>query len=126
MPKWLASPARQLAALVVSVIVLFAIVLYITGALTRGATAKVEAKLSGNQVGAAQASGRDAVNTMASNAASEAAIDTITMENDRAIRSAPGAGAPVDPALRDTGLASLCRRAAYSRDQRCLQFTPAR
>jgi len=119
------NPARWIAGFVMAVIVAFGVVLYITGALTRGASAKVEAKLSGNQVGAAQASGRDAVNTVASAASSEAAIDAITLENDRAIRAAPGAGAPVDPHLRDAGLAGLCRRAAYSRDQRCLQFTPA-
>ncbi len=126
MRDWFANPARLLASAMIAVICLFGVVLYITGALTRGATAEAEAKLSASQVGAAQASGRDAVNTVASAAASEAAIDAITLENDRAIRSAPGAAAPVDPALSAAAMRGLCRRAAYSRDPRCVLYPPAR
>lgn len=84
-------------------------------------TAKTEAKLSGNQTGAAFESGKDAVDTLGKSAARDAATDTITRENDRAIRNAPGAAAPVDPAARDAGLRSLCRRAAYRGKPECLQ-----
>lgn len=118
--------------LILTGLALFAAAVLILGglalrhALVGGAVAKVEARLSGQQVGAAQASGGDAVNTVASVAASEAAGDALTLENDRAIRTAPGAAAPVDPALARAGMRGLCRRAAYSGDQRCLQFTPAR
>jgi hypothetical protein len=85
------------------------------------ATARTEARLQTNQTGAAMASGADAVETLGQTAAAEAAADTITRENDRAIRNAPGAGAPVDPAADAAGRASLCRRAAYRGRPECLQ-----
>jgi hypothetical protein len=89
-------------------------------------TAKTEAKLSANQAGAALASGKDAVDTLGKTAAAEANTDTITEENERAIRQAPGADAPVDPAVHDAGLRSLCRRAAYRGKPECVQFAPAK
>lgn len=89
-------------------------------------TAKTEAKLGANQTGAAIASGADAVATLGQSARAEAATDSITRENDRAIREAPGADAPVDPALRDAGLRSLCRRAANRGKPECLQLAPAK
>jgi len=93
--------------------------------ITGGSVAKAEVRLAGSQADAASASAAEAIATIAAGAASEAAIDAITLENDRAIRNAPGASAPVDPGVAAAGLAGLCRRAAYLRDQRCLQFTPA-
>ena len=45
---------------------------------------------------------------------------------EKEIRNAKGADAPVDPAVRDAGLASLCRRAAYRSSERCLRFTSSR
>lgn len=71
-----------------------------------------------------QARASTAANALVSEAESEAAIEAITLENDRVIRSAPGVAAPVDPTVDDAGLRSLCRRLAYLGDQRCLQFTP--
>jgi hypothetical protein len=85
-------------------------------------TAKVETRLATGQAGAAIASGQDAANTVGNRMDTDAATDTITRENDNAIRNAPGASAPVDPALRDAALRGLCRRAAYRGDARCLQY----
>lgn len=84
-----------------------------------------EARLATKQGEAALDSGRDAVESLGASQAKETAIDEITQENDRAIRSAPGADAPVDARVRDAGLAGLCKRAVYLRDPRCLQFTPS-
>ncbi len=94
--------------------------------LMSSARAKAEARLNAGQLGAAIESGSDAVTTLSTRAAADAAGDALTLENDRAIHAASGANAPVDPALRAAGLAGLCRRAAYSHHPRCLQFTPAR
>lgn len=102
------------------------VVVALASALLSGSRAKVEARLNGNRADAAIGSGEDAVRTVGNQAAAETATDAITRENDHAIRSAPGADAPVDPAASDAGLRGLCRRAAYRRDPRCLQFTPAR
>jgi hypothetical protein len=83
-------------------------------------TAKTKARLSTNQTEAALESGADAVETVGAVGAGAVHIDVITRENERAIREAPGADAPVDPAVHAAGLASLCRRAAYRERPECL------
>lgn len=87
--------------------------------------ASTAARLSENQKGAALDSGRDAVGAVGAVMGNEAAIDRTTRENEDAIRNAAGARDPVNPAVRDAGLASLCRRASYKCSQQCVQFTPA-
>lgn len=87
--------------------------------------ASTAARLSENQKGAALDSGRDAVGSVGAVMGNEAAIDRITRENENAIRNAAGAGDAVNPAVRDAGLASLCRRASYKCSEQCVQFTPA-
>lgn len=88
-----------------------------------GAAAKTEAKLNRNQTGAALASGADAVETLGRTQSVEVQVDVITRENDRAINTAPGAAATVDPAAHSAGLASVCRRAANRGKPECLQPT---
>ncbi|TCP36559.1 hypothetical protein [Sphingomonas sp. BK235] len=48
-----------------------------------------------------------------------AEADTATLENDRVIRSTPGAAATVPAAVTAAGLRAQCMRQAYSRDPRC-------
>jgi len=84
-------------------------------------TAKVETRLANGQAGAALASGQDSANAIGNRMDADAGEDATTRENDHAIRTAPGAGAPVDPALRDAALRGLCRRAAYRNDPKCVQ-----
>lgn len=85
------------------------------------ARAKTETRLATGQAGAALESGADAAQTVGTVSAGEAAADTITRENESAIRNAPGADAPVDPAAHAAGLRSLCRRAANRGKPECLQ-----
>jgi hypothetical protein len=99
---------------------------WIVTSLIGGKVAKVEAKLGQAQTEAALESGADAVASVGQTQVNDAATDTITRENDRAIRQAPGADAPVDPAARNAGLRSVCRRAAYRQRPECLQHAPAR
>lgn len=47
-------------------------------------------------------------------------IDATTKENDRAIRSTPGADAPVPAAVNDAGMRALCVRASYRDQPRCI------
>ena len=47
-------------------------------------------------------------------------IDAVTKENDRAIRSTPGADAPVPAAVNDAGMRALCVRASYRDKPRCV------
>lgn len=112
--------ARNLVRILIAVAVLIA-VWWLVASLTSGKSAKVEARLGANQVEAATESGADAVETIGKQMAAEGTHDTITRENDDAIRNAEGADAPVAPAVRDAGRRSLCRRAAYRGDSKCLQ-----
>ena len=89
-------------------------------------TAKVGTKLATGQAGASLKSGADAVDTAGNVQGNEIAADAITRENDDAIHKAEGAGAPVAASVRNAGLASLCRRAAYRGDPKCVQQPPAR
>lgn len=85
-----------------------------------------KARLSAVQAKAAAQSARDAIEATGAVSARSGASDALTRENENAIRAAPGAAAPVDPALRDAGLLGLCRRAAYRGDPKCVRFTAAR
>ena len=89
-------------------------------------TAQTETRLAAGQAGAALASGQDAANMIGNRMDADAGTDTVTRENAHAIRNAPGAGAPVDPVLRDVALRGLCRRAAYRHDPKCLQHADSR
>ncbi|CAN5702539.1 hypothetical protein BH11PSE6_BH11PSE6_00090 [soil metagenome] len=112
-------------------IVIIAVILIVVGLLflrscETARTAKTQAKVSEGQAGASLASGADAVDTAGNVQGNEIAADTITRENDNAIHNAEGASAPVAAPVRDAGLASLCRRAAYRGDPKCVQQPPAR
>jgi hypothetical protein len=89
-------------------------------------TAKTETRLATGQASASLASGTDAVDTAGNVQANAIAADLVTKENQDAIRNAEGSTAPVATPVRDAGLASLCRRAAYRGDPKCVQFAPAR
>lgn len=114
-PKWLI--------LVIGVVLALVLAWTIYGSLT--AKPKAEARLGKNQTEAATASGRDAVEAVGKQAAGEAAVDGVTKENERDIRSAKGADADVGGDVRDAGLRSLCRRASYRNHPRCVQHAPA-
>lgn len=124
MPEWLSKTAARIiaAALVITLIAgIFAV-----RSCQSARTAQTREKLATGQAGAAIESGADSVNTIGNRMDADAATDTLTRTNDDAIRNAQGADAPVDPALRDAGLASLCRRAAYRGQPKCLQYTDPR
>jgi hypothetical protein len=85
-----------------------------------------EARVSEEQAEAGSNSAADAIGAVEAVSGRNTATDDLTRENADAIHNAPGAAAPVDPAVRDAGLSGLCRRAAYRDSPDCLQFTPAR
>jgi len=107
---------RWIAIAVVAVLLLIAL-----SSIRSCTTAKTETKLAKSQAGAAIESGTDAVETVGNRAQSDATTDAITSENDNAIRNAEGANAPVAAGARDAGFASLCRRAVYRSDPKCVQ-----
>lgn len=84
-----------------------------------------EARVERSQAGAAQDSAKDAVATVRASGEAERRSEELTRTNEQEIRNAKGADAVVDPAVRDAGFASLCRRSAYSDSERCRVFKPA-
>jgi hypothetical protein len=89
-------------------------------------TARAETELAIGQADAAVQSGADAANTVGNRMSADAAIDTMTQENRDAITKADGASAPVAAPVRNAGLRSLCGRAAYSGNPRCVQHADPR
>lgn len=85
---------------------------------------EAESRLQSGQLGAAQNSAADAVNTVAADARRTADSEALTRANEREIRNAPGANVAVNPAAHDAGLHALCQRAAYRDTERCRVLNP--
>ena len=85
--------------------------------------AAAEKRVEQAQTSATVESARDAIATQGAVGETQAAGEELTRTNEKDIRNAKGADAAVDPAVRDAGLASLCRRAAYRASERCLRLT---
>jgi flagellar biosynthesis/type III secretory pathway M-ring protein FliF/YscJ len=69
-------------------------------------------------------SAADAINTQGAASVREQNSEELTRSNEKEIRNADGANNAVNPAVRDAGLRSLCRRAAYRDSPRCLVLEP--
>lgn len=87
-------------------------------------TAGVQKKVDQGQMGAFTNSATDAINTQAAANQRENEARELSRQNERDIRNAQGANAPVDPALRDASLRAWCRHAAYRDSERCRVFQP--
>lgn len=82
---------------------------------SRAAQARVER----SQSEAAANSAADAINAVSAAGEREAGSEALTRSNEQQIRNAQGANDHVNPAVRDAGIAALCRRQAYANDPRC-------
>jgi len=86
-----------------------------------------QSKLDKGQAGAAQESAKDAIATQGEVTTFQSKSEDLARANEKEIRDAKGADAAVDPAVRDAGLASLCRRASYRDTEQCrVRRTPPR
>jgi Flp pilus assembly protein TadB len=81
-----------------------------------------QSKVDRSQGDAFQNSAGDAVNTIGTANRREGESEALTRQNEKEIRDAEGASQSVNPAVRDAGLRSLCRRAAYRDSERCRLF----
>ena len=117
---------RNLAKILIGLVVLLVAAIVVQRFCSATRTAKASASLATGQAGAAIESGHDAADTIGNRMANDADTDAITRENDDAIRNAEGAAAPVAAPVRDAGLASLCRRAAYRGKPKCVQYADPR
>jgi hypothetical protein len=78
-----------------------------------------QTRLERSQAEAAANSAADAIGTVQRSGEAAAASEALTRSNEQQIRGAEGANDKVNPAVRDAGIAALCRRAAYANDPRC-------
>lgn len=125
LPASFATPVFGLARWIWGLIIIAALALlgwWLLATLINGSTAKTEAKLGRNQTEAALQSGADAVGTIGEQIGREAAIDATTRENENAIRSAPGADAPVPAGVDAVARERICRRAAYRDSAACREM----
>jgi len=113
----------RLTARLIGLAVLVALVL---GVVTLGPAAcskirslRAQNRVTQGQLTAAGESGADAVTTTGNVSAAERSPEDLTRTNEKEIRNAPGANDAVNPAVRDAGLRSLCRRSAYRDSERC-------
>jgi ABC-type protease/lipase transport system fused ATPase/permease subunit len=83
-----------------------------------------QSRLDAAQGGAQANSAADAVNTVAASGEAQAASEELTRQNEKEIRDAKGSDAAVDPAVRDAGIRSLCKRSAYRDSERCKLLKP--
>lgn len=84
--------------------------------------AGAENRLQQSQTEAMTNSAQDAIATQGEAHERETQSEQLTKSNEREIRNAEGANDAVNPGVRDAGLRSLCRRAAYRDTERCRLF----
>lgn len=89
-------------------------------------TAKAQTRLAAGQAAAATASGHDSANTIGNRMDADAAGDSVHRENVDANNKAEGGNVVVAAPATHTGVAGLCRHAAYRRDPKCLQHADPR
>jgi Flp pilus assembly protein TadB len=116
---------EKLGAKVIAIVVLGLVVLGLAALAVsqwrHARTAAAESRVEHAQSGALLNSATDAIATEGAAARRETASEGLTRTNEEEIRNAKGSDAAVDPAARDAGLASLCRRASYRASERCLR-----
>lgn len=75
-------------------------------------------RLNQGQMDAQTNSSKDAIATQGNVSANAQASEELTAKNREDIRNAKGADQSVDPAVRDAGFASLCKRSSFANSPR--------
>lgn len=109
----------RLIAIVVGVIALVLVVGFTVRSCDQRRSKAAQSRVERSQAEAASNSAADAIGTVARSGESERASEDLTRSNEQQIRGAQGANDKVNPAVRDAGIAALCRRKAYATDPRC-------
>jgi hypothetical protein len=111
--------STKLIAMIVGALLIVGLLIFGVRQCEQRRNAASQARVEQSQAGAAQQSAKDAIEAVGASAARETASEAMTRENEANIRAAEGADAPVNPAVRDAGIAALCQRKAYANDPRC-------
>lgn len=115
----IAPPGAKLIAYAVGVVLLTLIVGFTVRSCDVRRNKAAQTRVDNAQAGAASNSAADAIGTVARSGEAAAASEALTRSNEQTIRAADGANDKVNPAVRDAGIAALCKRAAYKDDPRC-------
>jgi flagellar biosynthesis/type III secretory pathway M-ring protein FliF/YscJ len=124
MPSFLANISLRVVGIIVAVIAAVLIVGFTVKSCDKRRAQAAQSRLERAQGDAQANSAADAVNTISRSGEAQAASEELTRKNEQEIRNAKGAGDAVDPAVRDAGIRSLCRRAAYRDSERCRLLKP--
>jgi negative regulator of sigma E activity len=119
MPNPFAGLATRTIAMIVAACVLVAVGAFVVHSWDKRRSEAAQSRVQHSQSEALSNSGADAVNTVAASVKAAAASEELTRSNEQQIRAAQGANDKVNPAVRDAGIAALCRRQAYANDPRC-------
>lgn len=111
--------STRLVAMIVGAVLIVGLLVFGVKQCEQRQNAASQGRVDASQAGAAQDSARDAINAVEASGERETASEALTRENEANIRAAEGAAAPVNPAVRDAGIAALCQRKAYANDPRC-------
>lgn len=109
--------------LIVIVIAALAGVLTLTQC-SNGRQEAAQARVSTGQADAFANSAADSIAVQQAASGRERASEDQSRTNEKEIRDAQGANDAVNPAVRDAGVRSLCRRAAYRDSPRCKLLEP--
>jgi outer membrane murein-binding lipoprotein Lpp len=103
----------RIVVVIIGAVLIVGLILAGPAACNRIRSLTAQSKVDHAQTGAFTNSASDAVNTASGAATNEAASDATTRSNERNIRDAKGASDKVDPAVRDAGFTSLCKRPSF-------------
>jgi ABC-type protease/lipase transport system fused ATPase/permease subunit len=109
----------KLIAYIVGALVLIGVVAFTVRSCDSRHNKAAQIRVEQSQAQAASNSAADAIGTVARSGEAERASEELTRSNEQQIRAAQGANDKVNPAVRDAGIAALCRRQAYASDPRC-------
>ena len=124
MNLWGYQIGARLLAIIIGIIALVGIVLFAVHSCDKRRSQAAQTRVERSQSEAASNSAADAIGTVARSGEAEAASEALTRSNEKEIRDAEGANDPVNPAARDAGLRSLCRRSAYRDSPKCRVLQP--
>lgn len=105
-------------------LLLVGLVLFAVHSCDKRRSQAAQTRVERSQAEAASNSAADAIGTVARSGEAEAASEALTRSNEKEIRDAEGANDPINPAARDAGLRSLCRRTAYRDSPKCKLLKP--
>jgi biopolymer transport protein ExbB/TolQ len=111
--------AVKLIAMVVGALLLIVVVGFTVRSCDQRRSRASQARVERSQAEAASNSAADAIGTVARSSEASRASEELTRSNEQQIRGAAGANDKVNPAVRDAGIAALCRRQSYANDPRC-------